>query len=479
MTPPPARCRSCRRRPGRSRMYFCGPTVYAARARRERPAVRDRHVAAALAPRQRLRRHPRPQHHRRQRQDLRGRAGRERRARRQGERLVHPGHRRPGARPPRPRAEGDRVDPGDRRADRGADRARPRLRGRRRRLLPRRALPGLRRLLPAGSTRSRSGTRPGGRAERAQGRPARFRAVEGAQAGRGHVVGLAVGPRPARLAHRVLGDGREVPRRGLRDPRRRARPRLPAPRERDRAVRARRPRVRACLDAQRDAPASSARRCRSRSATSSRSARRSTAGAARRCSSSSWRPLAQAARLSTRRCSRPPRRPSAFRERLPCARRSRRGRLGAVRGCSRRRLQHARGARGPARLARPRASLRRGLEVFGLESLAEQAERRPRSSSSPSAREPARASRDFAEADRLRGEIEAAGWDVRDVDASRLPARSASGELASSSTAGAPSARRCAGRVRCSSFGRPSGRCRPSRGCRRPACGCSSSRSGS
>ena len=91
-------------------------------------------------------------------------------------------------------------------------------------------------------------------AERAQGGPARLRALEGEQAGRGHVVGLAVGPRPAGLAHRVLGDGRGDLRAGVRDPRRRARPRLPAPRERARAVARARPRVRADLGAQRDAP---------------------------------------------------------------------------------------------------------------------------------------------------------------------------------------------------------------------------------
>ena len=54
------------------------------------------------------------------------------------------------------------------------------------------------------------------------------------QGGRGHVVGFPVGPGPPGLAHRVLGDGREDPRHGLRDPRRRARPRLPSPRERGR-----------------------------------------------------------------------------------------------------------------------------------------------------------------------------------------------------------------------------------------------------
>ena len=62
-----------------------------------------------------------------------------------------------------------------------------------------------------------SGQRPGpGRgagAEPAQGGPARLRALEGEQAGRGHGVGLALGAGPAGLAHRVLGDGREAPRR--------------------------------------------------------------------------------------------------------------------------------------------------------------------------------------------------------------------------------------------------------------------------
>ena len=42
--------------------------------------------------------------------------------------------------------------------------------------------------------------------------------------------------RPAGLAHRVLGDVVEAPRRDLRHPRRRHRPRVSAPRERDRAV---------------------------------------------------------------------------------------------------------------------------------------------------------------------------------------------------------------------------------------------------
>jgi cysteinyl-tRNA synthetase len=60
--------------------------------------------------------------------------------------------------------------------------------------------------------------------------------------------------------------------------------------------------------------------------------------------------------------------------------------------------------------------LRRGLEVFGLESLAQ-------SEAAPSdleqlarQRAEARARKDFAESDRLRDEIESAGWEVRDVE---------------------------------------------------------------
>ena len=101
-------------------------------------------------------------------------------------------HRAAGARAARPRAAGLGV----RRADRGADRrpggARARLRGRRRRLLPRPLAPGLRRAVapggrPDGPGRGRRGRRP-------QGGPARLRALEGGEGGRGHVVAVAVGP---------------------------------------------------------------------------------------------------------------------------------------------------------------------------------------------------------------------------------------------------------------------------------------------
>ena len=61
--------------------------------------------------------------------------------------------------------------------------------------------------------------------------------------------------------------------------------------------------------------------------------------------------------------------------------------------------------------------LRRGLEVFGLESLAESASAPRELEELARQRAEARGRRDFDEGDRLRGEIEAAGWEVRDVDA--------------------------------------------------------------
>jgi cysteinyl-tRNA synthetase len=59
--------------------------------------------------------------------------------------------------------------------------------------------------------------------------------------------------------------------------------------------------------------------------------------------------------------------------------------------------------------------LRRGLAVFGLESLAQQAEAPAEVAKLAAARLRAREARDYTEADRLRDEIAAAGWEVRDV----------------------------------------------------------------
>ncbi len=97
------------------------------------------------------------------------------------------------------------------------------------------------RLRQAGAARSRRhpGRRPRRLRRVRQGRRARLRAVEGDQAGRAD-LGRRGRSRPSRLAHRVLGDGAAAARRVAdRHPRRRHRPGVPAPRERDRAERRR------------------------------------------------------------------------------------------------------------------------------------------------------------------------------------------------------------------------------------------------
>jgi cysteinyl-tRNA synthetase len=60
--------------------------------------------------------------------------------------------------------------------------------------------------------------------------------------------------------------------------------------------------------------------------------------------------------------------------------------------------------------------LRRAFAIFGLESIAEQEDAPAELVALAEQRVAAREAKDFAEADRLRGEIEAAGWNVRDVD---------------------------------------------------------------
>ena len=61
------------------------------------------------------------------------------------------------------------------------------------------------------------------------------------------------------------------------------------------------------------------------------------------------------------------------------------------------------------------ADVRAGLGVFGLASLAEREQAPPEVVEQAEARQRARSARDFAEADRLRGEIADRGWEVRDV----------------------------------------------------------------
>jgi cysteinyl-tRNA synthetase len=59
--------------------------------------------------------------------------------------------------------------------------------------------------------------------------------------------------------------------------------------------------------------------------------------------------------------------------------------------------------------------LRRALELFGLESLAESEEAPAELHELAARRAAARGNGDFGAADELRAEIEAAGWDVRDI----------------------------------------------------------------
>jgi cysteinyl-tRNA synthetase len=59
--------------------------------------------------------------------------------------------------------------------------------------------------------------------------------------------------------------------------------------------------------------------------------------------------------------------------------------------------------------------LRRALDIFGLASLAEEQEAPSEVVELAKQRQEARVARDFEEADRLRAEIEAAGWEARDV----------------------------------------------------------------
>ena len=73
---------------------------------------------------------------------------------------------------------------------------------------------------------------------------------------------------------------------------------------------------------------------------------------------------------------------------------------------------------------RPRRCCAAALDVFGLESLADGDEAPAEVVALAEQRDEARAARDFAEADRLRDEIEAAGWEVRDdADGFRLVRR--------------------------------------------------------
>ena len=168
-----------------------------------------------------------------------------------------------------------------------------------RRLLPRPPRPRLRRAVASRHrpawTRARTSRAPTSRRTRSTSRCGRRRRRARTR------VGRALGPRPAGLAHRVLGDGRGAAGGRLRDPRRRLGPGLPPPRERGGADAVRRAapssRASGCTTA---CCRWATRRWPSPSATSRCSPRCSSAGVARRCCSSS-----PAATTASRSCSAP------------------------------------------------------------------------------------------------------------------------------------------------------------------------------
>ena len=280
--------RSCPPPPGPIRMYFCGPTVYQRDPRRQRAAVRRLDVAAALA---------------------RASSGYDvtlvdnitdindkiydGRARARARELAADatawyvedtddlGLGRPDVEPKATETIPEIVALIER-----ADRARPRVPGRRRRLLPRRrAIPSTARSRAARRELSAQSVRGAGAEPALKEDPRDFALWKAHKADEDTWWDSPWGPRPARLAHRVLGDGREAPRACVRDPRRRARPRLSAPRERDRPVARRSGTSSRSSGCTTGCSASPARRCRSRSATSiTLRVRARRVGAARRCS---------------------------------------------------------------------------------------------------------------------------------------------------------------------------------------------------
>ena len=192
-----------RHRPGRS-----GCTSAARRStsapHRERAAVRRLLVARSWLAAPGLRRDARPQHHRRQRQDLRGRAGPRAPSRARGDRLVPRGHGDFGLGLPDAEPLATETIPEIVALIEELIARRSRVRGRRRRVLPRRVV------LPV---RGALGQRPD-QVEEQEPNPRKedpATSLSGRRTSRTRTPGgtRPVGAGPAGLAHRVLGDGGE------------------------------------------------------------------------------------------------------------------------------------------------------------------------------------------------------------------------------------------------------------------------------
>ena len=330
-----------------------------------------------------------------------------------------------------------RDDRRDHRPDRGArsesDHAYERGR---RRLLPRGALRRLRQALepPAGGDAAGRGRRR----RRAEGGAAGLRALEGAQGGRGHLLGVALGRRPARLAHRVLGDGRGAARQS--PSRSTAAARTSS--SRTTRTRSRRPRRRAAsrwraLWMHNGMVADGRREDGQVGGQHPPAARRHRAVRPRRVRHvDGRRPLPQAGRLHRggargrrpRRGARARADPAAGRS-MPTARRSSTTSSRALLRRPGRRLQHRRRPRRAVRLGRrgqpphrrrgaprARAPRRDAATRSGSRRCWRPTTRRRRTLERLAAeREEARAARDFERADRMRDELAERGWEIRDT----------------------------------------------------------------
>ena len=222
-------------RPGRVGIYACGPTVYGRiHVGNARPFVVFSLLKRFLVARG-LRGRLRGQHHRRQRQDLRRRsAGRASPARELAREMTAAyvadtdalGLGRPDHEPLASETIGAIVELIERLIERG-------MRTRRTATSTSRCVPTRTTANYPTATSTQMDQGEGGRGRRAQARPARLRALEGATSRARTRPGTSPwGPGRPGLAHRVLGDGRGAARGRLRDPRRRLRPDLPPPRER-------------------------------------------------------------------------------------------------------------------------------------------------------------------------------------------------------------------------------------------------------
>ena len=401
------------------------PDRLPAHPHRQRPPVRPLPLARALARAAGLRRDARRERHRHQRQDLRGRGAQgigsaelaEQATRWYLEDTDALGLGRPDVEPLASETIPEIVALIEELVARGLA-----YESAGRRLLPRRALPGLRLAL---RREARGHGRAG--AERPEGRPARLRALEGDEAERGHGLGLALGARPARLAHRVLRDGREAPRRRC---------------------------SRSTAAGSTSASRTTRTSWRSRAAPGASSpalwmhngmleldeekmsksvgnivSLREVAGRVRARGDPRLlprRPLPQPDRVLRRGHALGAAEAERFRNAVPDAAAEREARrLGGLRGGPRRRFQHSGRAHRAPRLARGRPA--RPAASAGWRSSGWRASAAEESApdevvvAGRTRREEARGRRDFEEADRLRAGDRGRGWEVRDV-AGRLPA---------------------------------------------------------